>query len=197
MRFVRFEAWVHFQLHDGDDLTLHQQAGLWTFLAPLDEEMVAQKQKLEKIEARLRRAQNAASRVVATVSRASRASRAATADTDTDEVRGAGWWTARGIVVNSVWRHSKRGVGTVVAISPDGDARVHVEFAGVDPGRVQVHRYYAKSWGKFVPFVAAPLVVSGLATAHQVSVVNPLDGLSEARQEVLRDGMATVDSFLL
>jgi hypothetical protein len=58
-----------------------------------------------------------------------------------------GWWTRRwgaSIKEGTQVRHIKRGLGRVVAISPDNDDRVHVKFVSGEK-----HRYYEKSWAKF------------------------------------------------
>ena len=62
---------------------------------------------------------------------------------------GAAWWTRRwngGIGVGAKVRHPKHGLGTVTALSPDDDLRVHVEFA-----EGEVHRYQERSWAKMKP----------------------------------------------
>ena len=56
------------------------------------------------------------------------------------------WWTRRwngGVVVGALVRHIKRGVGTIVAVSPEDDGRVHIEF---ETG--ETHRYAEQSWAK-------------------------------------------------
>ena len=55
-----------------------------------------------------------------------------------------GWWTSRGVLLGGLVQHPRRGAGTVVAISPEDDDRVHIKFLrGGD-----LHRYYEHSWGK-------------------------------------------------
>ena len=56
------------------------------------------------------------------------------------------WWTRRwngGVVVGAIITHPKRGVGTIVAISPVDDGLVHVEYETGD-----THRYAEQSWAK-------------------------------------------------
>ena len=56
------------------------------------------------------------------------------------------WWTRRwngGVVIGAKVSHRKRGTGTITAISPEDDRRVHVTFDNGD-----VHRYAEQSWTK-------------------------------------------------
>ena len=55
------------------------------------------------------------------------------------------WWTAAHVRVGTLVVHPKRGNGTVVALSPDGDGRVHVRFRADGA----THRYAERSWLKF------------------------------------------------
>ena len=55
------------------------------------------------------------------------------------------WWTEERVHVGANVTHPTRGRGKVIAISPDQDQRVHVEFAVLG----DVHRYNYASWGKF------------------------------------------------
>ena len=55
------------------------------------------------------------------------------------------WWTDVHVRVGTSVMHPKRGNGTVEALSPGGDGRVHVRFKADD----SVHRYAEKSWLKF------------------------------------------------
>jgi|TARA_B110000208_G_scaffold143836_1_gene173512 hypothetical protein len=80
------------------------------------------------------------------------------------------WWSPRGITVGSVWRHSTRGVGTVVAISPDGKCTVHVEFTNAASKGVQ--QYNADSWSKFHRFQHQRRRRTRVATMCQDALLN-------------------------
>ena len=58
----------------------------------------------------------------------------------------AGWWDHLGVAMGMTVNHPTRGFGTVVAISPDDDSRVHVQFLVKSEG---LHRYHEISWHKF------------------------------------------------
>ena len=58
----------------------------------------------------------------------------------------AGWWDHLGVAMGMTVNHPTRGYGTVVAISPDDDSRVHVQFLVKSEG---LHRYHEISWHKF------------------------------------------------
>ena len=172
---VRAEAWVHFQLNDGEDLT-PMQPELWTFLRPDEEEEEKRKLRAGQTKERLHKMGRAALRVFSPL---------ATALIQSNEGGGDGngvadtlslthdWWTARRITLGSLWEHPKRGVGTIVALSPNDDSRVHVEFVRSDGTGVDIHRYYFKSWHKLKPFVKT----SAAAVSKPTSVRNPLDVL--------------------
>ena len=51
------------------------------------------------------------------------------------------WWSTQDIAVGDVVVHPWRGSGVVRLVSPQGDQRIHVEFAGEE-----VHRYKKDSW---------------------------------------------------
>jgi len=55
-----------------------------------------------------------------------------------------GWWTSSGIARGDAVVHPNRGPGVVVAVSPENDEKVHIEFASSS----EVHRYGEESWGK-------------------------------------------------
>ena len=55
----------------------------------------------------------------------------------------------RGIAIGDVATHPKRGAGVVVAINPENDGRIHIEFENTVTSEVEVHRYKQSSWHKF------------------------------------------------
>jgi hypothetical protein len=55
------------------------------------------------------------------------------------------WWLSRGIARGDAVKHPSRGEGSVVAINPEGDGLVHVEFKELG----SVHRYKQDTWDKF------------------------------------------------
>ena len=56
------------------------------------------------------------------------------------------WWAEERVQVGANVMHPTRGRGKVIAVSPDDDQRVHVEFAVLG----DVHRYDHASWSIFV-----------------------------------------------
>ena len=55
----------------------------------------------------------------------------------------SGWWNEKGIAVGADVFHPVRGHGYVIDVSPDDDAKVHVEFEGGE-----VHQYQESGWSK-------------------------------------------------
>ena len=90
----------------------------------------------------------------------------------------SGWWTSRGIVAGMKVQHSKRGAGVVVAISPDNDGRVHVEFKGGD-----VHKYREPSWAK-METPDAPKASSSLLPAEMSSDFDSFNDSSAEERSV-------------
>ena len=54
------------------------------------------------------------------------------------------WWVKLGVALGDKVKDAKRGNGAVVAINPDNDGLVHIEFSK----NGAVHRYAEVSWDK-------------------------------------------------
>jgi hypothetical protein len=61
-----------------------------------------------------------------------------------DILRRAQWWSDSGIALGDSVAHATHGSGVVVAISPDDDGKVHVEFSG----SFESYSYAEKSWNE-------------------------------------------------
>ena len=67
------------------------------------------------------------------------------------EINAGDWWMVRGIAIGDPVTHPRRGEGVVVAINPDDDGRIHVQFSVAGSGsesESRVHRYRQASWHK-------------------------------------------------
>ena len=137
-RLVEAESWLYFQTTKAP---LVGQRQMWSFLREADDDET----EADDVETTWERVKRLLTRSPASLLQAAELvvmggtkQRSATAlDSNID------WWNKYGIVVGDFMAHPSRGEGTIVAISPDGDARVHVEFASGE-----VHRYALASWGK-------------------------------------------------
>jgi len=63
---------------------------------------------------------------------------------DAEKETANAWWNLEVLSEGDGVQHPLRGRGRIVAISPDDDQKVHVEFASGE-----VHAYVEKSWSKF------------------------------------------------